>query len=103
LTDTVGGTESGSKIGFIHRDRLGSVVTISDENGDIVDNKSYDPFGKPRKGSFENVSPSTLTKVADLGNFDLYTDRGFTNHEHLDDAELIHMNGRAYDYNLGRF
>jgi hypothetical protein len=99
LTDTVGGTESGSKIGFIHRDRLGSVVTISDENGDVVDNKSYDPFGKPRKGSFENVSPSTLTKVADLGNFKLYTDRGFTNHEHLDDAELIHMNGWVFCLN----
>ena len=29
--------------------------------------------------------------------------RGFTGHEHLDDVELIHMNGRAFDYNLGRF
>ena len=27
----------------------------------------------------------------------------FTDHEHLDDAQLIHMNGRVYDYNLGRF
>ena len=24
-------------------------------------------------------------------------------HEHLDEAQLIHMNGRAFDYNLGRF
>ncbi|MDQ7049187.1 MAG: RHS repeat-associated core domain-containing protein [Enterobacterales bacterium] len=31
------------------------------------------------------------------------TNRGFTDHEHLDDAQLIHMNGRVYDYNLGRF
>ena len=31
------------------------------------------------------------------------TTRGFTNHEHLDEVELIHMNGRVYDYNLGRF
>jgi RHS repeat-associated protein len=29
--------------------------------------------------------------------------RGFTDHEHLDEQELIHMNGRVYDYNLGRF
>ena len=28
---------------------------------------------------------------------------GFTDHEHLDDVELIHMNGRVYDYNVGRF
>jgi hypothetical protein len=25
--------------------------------------------------------------------------RGFTGHEHLDEFALIHMNGRAYDYN----
>nr|WP_275540764.1 RHS repeat-associated core domain-containing protein [Pseudidiomarina taiwanensis] len=31
------------------------------------------------------------------------TQRSFTDHEHLDDAQLIHMNGRVYDYNLGRF
>ncbi|CAI8164768.1 MAG: Uncharacterised protein [Pseudidiomarina mangrovi] len=29
--------------------------------------------------------------------------RGFTDHEHIDEAQLIHMNGRVYDYNLGRF
>jgi len=31
------------------------------------------------------------------------TPRGFTQHEHLNSIALIHMNGRAYDYNLGRF
>jgi len=29
--------------------------------------------------------------------------RGFTDHEHLDRHALIHMNGRIYDYRLGRF
>jgi RHS repeat-associated protein len=31
------------------------------------------------------------------------THRGFTQHEHLDDSQLIHMNGRLFDYRLGRF
>jgi RHS repeat-associated protein len=31
------------------------------------------------------------------------TDRGFTSHEHLDELNLIHMNGRVYDPVLGRF
>ncbi|MCG8465447.1 MAG: RHS repeat-associated core domain-containing protein, partial [Xanthomonadales bacterium] len=31
------------------------------------------------------------------------TTRGFTGHEHLNETDLIHMNGRVYDYNLGRF
>ncbi len=38
-----------------------------------------------------------------LQGFAEITDRGFTDHEHLDEVELIHMNGRVYDYNLGRF
>jgi hypothetical protein len=31
------------------------------------------------------------------------TDRGFTDHEHLDDLALIHMNGRVFDPLIGRF
>ena len=31
------------------------------------------------------------------------TTHGFTGHEHLDSLELIHMNGRVYDYSIGRF
>ncbi|PHS31707.1 MAG: hypothetical protein COA95_06085 [Methylophaga sp.] len=31
------------------------------------------------------------------------TDRGFTGHEHIDEVGLVHMNGRVYDPNLGRF
>jgi RHS repeat-associated protein len=31
------------------------------------------------------------------------TRKGFTEHEHLNTVELIHMNGRVYDYRLGRF
>jgi len=56
------------------------------------------------------ASPATLTQIAWIDGYidlaestDLVTRRGFTDHEHLDDAELIHMNGRVYDYNLGRF
>jgi len=31
------------------------------------------------------------------------TKRGFTDHEQLDEVEIIHMNGRIYDPRLGRF
>ena len=31
------------------------------------------------------------------------TTRGYTGHEQLDNIDLIHMNGRIYDPNLGRF
>lgn len=108
VTETVGGNDAGSKIGFVHRDRLNSVVTITDHNGNVVDNKSYDAFGKPRAGTMAAIPSASLKAVAAagvtaIGSFELQTNRGFTDHEHMDDAELIHMNGRVYDYNLGRF
>ncbi|WAJ70326.1 RHS repeat-associated core domain-containing protein [Catenovulum adriaticum] len=31
------------------------------------------------------------------------TSKGYTGHEMLDDNRLIHMNGRVYDPNIGRF
>ena len=109
VTETVGGAEAGYKVGFVHRDRLGSTVTITNDYGDVVDNKSFDPFGKPREGTFKRVDsdsvavPATLELIRNSNGYEEHTSRGFTDHEHLDDAELIHMNGRVYDYNLGRF
>ena len=97
-------------IRFVHRDRLGSVVTLTDHNNQILEHRSYDPFGKPRTGDFDDVAIPTLKEAVlsdphstELSSDVPFTNRGFTDHEHLDDAELIHMNGRAYDYNLGRF
>ncbi|UTW45361.1 RHS repeat-associated core domain-containing protein [bacterium SCSIO 12696] len=84
-----------STIGFTHRDRLGSAVAIVDHLGLLQETHSYDPFGKPRAGSLAD-KPNAIVNS-------LFTTRGFTDHEHLDDVQLIHMNGRGYDYNLGQF
>ncbi len=91
---------------FMQKDRLGSTTQILDVNGAKVATKGYDAFGKPRNGddwskmidpalNFEELNASTLTTDV--------TKRGFTGHEHLDNFELIHMNGRMYDFNNGRF
>ncbi len=92
----VGGADAG--LHFLHKDRLGSIRAITDANGDLKtdSNRGYDPFGKPRDADTGQDSPAGLLR-------DDLTTRGFTQHEHLNDVELIHMNGRAYDYNLGRF
>ncbi|UTW45359.1 VCBS repeat-containing protein [bacterium SCSIO 12696] len=82
-------------IGFTHRDRLGSAVAIVDHLGLLQETHSFDPFGKPRAGSLAD-KPNAIVNS-------LFTTRGFTDHEHLDDVQLIHMNGRGYDYNLGQF
>ncbi len=83
-------------ISYFHRDRLGSMTAEISELGQIQKGHSYDAFGRP--GSVD-LGDSTTLQI--LGGYN--TNRGFTDHEHLDESQLIHMNGRVYDYNLGRF
>ncbi|EIW89892.1 YD repeat-containing protein [Alishewanella agri BL06] len=99
-TQQSGQSTASYAIRYTLRDRLGSVVSLTNEANTLSEHRSYDPFGKPRKGDYRQWSPATLTGVVGTTPF---TSRGFTDHEHLDGAQLIHMNGRVYDYNLGRF
>ncbi|MGB8376879.1 MAG: RHS repeat-associated core domain-containing protein [Rhodanobacteraceae bacterium] len=80
----------------ILRDRLGSLVTMLDDGANFVTYRAYDAFGRARTGNFTDRPNGTF-------NFLPWSLHGFTDHNHLDDVWLIHMGGRAYDYNLGRF
>ncbi|CAI8154110.1 MAG: Uncharacterised protein [Pseudidiomarina mangrovi] len=99
-TEHSGVAMASHEITYTLRDRLGSVVTLSNHNNLILEHRSYDPFGKPRYGTMQASPSATLWNIAGGTPF---TMRGFTDHEHIDEAQLIHMNGRVYDYNLGRF
>lgn len=80
---------------YLHKDSLGSIDTITDGLGGIVDRMSYEPFGARRGGDWRvNTGVSFIP---------LLTNRGFTGHEHVDEMDLIHMNGRVYDPAIGRF
>ena len=83
------------EMGLTHRDRLGSTTAIGDPEGVLRETFSYDAFGKPRDGNQADRLPAVVASG--------FSTRGFTDHEHLDAVELIHMNGRVYDYHLGRF
>lgn len=79
---------------YIHKDHLGSFVCLTDKNGSIIEEQSFDPWGRrrnPANWSLDNVPVPTLLS------------RGFTGHEHLDGFGLINMNGRVYDPLLGMF
>lgn len=78
---------------YLLRDHLGSVDTITDENGAVVEKLSFDAFGKRRQVNWQ----------AAIGIIASIITRGFTGHEMLDAVGLIHMNGRVYDATLGRF
>lgn len=84
-----------TSVRYFHRDNLGSTAAVTDEDGVVVERLAYEPFGKRR---FPNgtVDPNDTIHGQE-------TERGYTNHEHLDELGLIHMNGRIYDPLLGRF
>ncbi|WP_126754598.1 RHS repeat domain-containing protein [Pseudidiomarina insulisalsae] len=75
------------------------VVTLTDALNQVQEHRSFDAFGKPRYGGMVEGN-GTLTSLTQGAPF---TPRGFTGHEHIDSAKLIHMNGRGYDYQIGRF
>lgn len=79
---------------YIHSDHLGSINLITNQNGAVVKNYSFDAWGRrrnPANWTYSNL-PSTFL-----------FNRGFTVHEHLDRFDLINMNGRIYDPLLARF
>ncbi|MES2353056.1 MAG: RHS repeat-associated core domain-containing protein [Pseudomonadota bacterium] len=80
---------------YFHRDNLGSTTTVTDETGAVVERLAYEPFGKRRFAAGTDDTNNTIKG--------LNTTRGFTNHEHLDELGIIHMNGRIYDPMIGRF
>lgn len=86
---------SSNELNYVHQDHLGSIQYLSNENGELAESFSYDPWGKRR-------DPNTWLAYSEIpeGNA---TDRGFTGHEHLDLFELVNMNGRIYDPVIARF
>nr|WP_275974678.1 RHS repeat-associated core domain-containing protein [Shewanella algicola] len=65
------------------------------KTGAVLQHRGYDVFGRPR----DIAAGNTLLSGT---NWQGVT-KGYTDHEHLIDQELIHMNGRIYDFNIGRF
>jgi len=85
---------------YLHRDHLGSIVAITSDSGQVIERFSYGPWGKRRNPSgWAASAPGTHLQPTSLDNLS----RGFTGHEQLDHLGLIHMNGRIYDPELGRF
>ena len=80
----------------IGRDYLGNITHIATKDGILVEENSYDPWGRLR-------NPETLEIYAPGTEPELMLGRGYTGHEHLTRFGLINMNARLYDPVLGRF
>ncbi|MCQ2335632.1 MAG: FG-GAP-like repeat-containing protein [Paludibacteraceae bacterium] len=79
---------------YCYGDRLGSVVAVTDKNGNVLERYAYTPWGERR-------DPADWTKAD--GRTEFLLNRGFTGHEHIDAFGLIDMGGRVYDPVLGMF
>ncbi|WP_386065640.1 RHS repeat domain-containing protein [Tahibacter sp. UC22_41] len=88
----VGSTDT---VSYMLRDRLGSTVAVSSAAGSLSERRQFDAFGKARNADFTSRPAGQANLTA--------TNRGFTAHTQADDVWLVHMNGRVYDQNLGRF
>ena len=88
------GTPTSANTRYLHRDHLGSISVITGENQAVIERLAYDAWGKRRPPT----AAQTLGRLTSLT-----TLRGFSGHEMLDTVSLIHMNGRVYDPDLGRF
>ncbi|MFK8308351.1 polymorphic toxin type 23 domain-containing protein, partial [Capnocytophaga cynodegmi] len=81
---------------YLHRDYLGSITLITDDNGNAVEKRHFNAWGQITK--YWNIKGQTTIPVEGI-----LLDRGYTGHEHLYSVGLIHMNGRLYDPVLHRF
>lgn len=79
---------------YTETDHLGSIIGLVNTDGTYAEHYSYDAWGRrrnPDDWSLDNVPQPTII------------DRGYTGHEHLDQFNLINMNGRLYDPVIARF
>ena len=79
---------------YILKDHLGSWTTITDSQGNVEQELSFDAWGTRR-------NPEIWHSSSQLP--DPMFDRGFTGHEHLYAFGLINMNGRMYDPQMSSF
>jgi len=79
---------------YLLSDHLGSVDTITDGTGKVVEVQKFSPFGSRISPTNPGAPAPARRSLVRLG---------FTGHMHDDDLQLINMRGRMYDPGLGRF
>jgi RHS repeat-associated protein len=81
-------------------DHLGSSdAIVNGLTGALNVQESFSPFGLRRQSDWQPGLPAWWDQIAITES----TRHGFTGQEHLDNVELVHLNGRVYDPIIGRF
>jgi RHS repeat-associated protein len=91
-----------SRVRYLFNDALGSTSAVVEDTGAIANNGAmgFDPWGARRV-----LSTGSVLGAAERAGFPASetTRKGFTGHEQVDGADVIHMNGRIYDPLTARF
>ncbi|MBL1222031.1 type IV secretion protein Rhs [Chryseobacterium sp. L7] len=93
--------ETSGSYKFLHKDYIGSILAISDEVGNKLEQRHFDAWGNFTH--LQIASGATITDKNIIDNTVLLLERGYTSHEHFTEISIIHMNGRLYDPLLRRF
>ena len=88
---------------YVFNDHLGSGSVITDANGNVVETASFDAFGKRRNANSWQGYANPFSQLPNLTALLNITQKGYTGHIQVDHAAVIHMGGRIYDPELGRF
>ncbi|WP_333663138.1 polymorphic toxin type 23 domain-containing protein [Chishuiella changwenlii] len=94
-------TKNEASYHYLHKDYLGSILAITDENGKKLEQRHYDAWGNITH--LKVGTGAVITDKALIKQTALLLDRGYTSHEHFQELGIIHMNGRLYDPILRRF
>ena len=92
------GNGAAAETRFLTLDHLGSTDRVVDADGNVIVAESFGALGARRRPAWTGIPTA-----ADLAKIAAATRDGFTGHEMLDNLGLVHMNGRVYDPEIGRF
>ena len=87
---TLGNSEE--EVQYQHTDHQGSILTVTNKTGAVLEQYFYTAFGKPMKLSGSSIVQAKMP-----------ISRGYTGHEMLPGLDIIQMGGRIYDPTLARF
>ncbi len=78
---------------FIHQDHLGSVIAVSDEGGNLVQQSKFQPYGSL---AMEQLNNGAIGET-------VVTERSYTGQVHDSTTSLQYYNARYYDSAISRF
>ncbi|WP_028768313.1 RHS repeat domain-containing protein [Shewanella fidelis] len=82
------------RVFYLHKDHQGSTTTVTNSAGSVVQQFTYDPWGKQTAAYTHSLLNGLISPSAS---------KGYTGHETVEHMDIIHMNGRIYDAEIGRF